>query len=612
VKALDQADRRLGGALGTTKDWSQLKARIAEVTGTLSGSPLQTFTLYNPLTDSTRLLIQNAADHSNLAIDPGLDSSYVAATATTVLPLLIDLSGKSGDLQLLVSAGDGAVENRIELAVLKGTMETTVAQLKRGFESAFANARDGRLKKGLDSPLAASLQTAQPVVGSLDDAIRDLSSMVPLEASKRGAEATSAAAGLNGAALTELDRLIDLRIDTLTSRKTKVTWLAVLATLLGVYLFIGFFVAVRQSLAGVRRATEGMARGDVGQTIELEARDELGQLKTSFVSVLAYLEEMATAAARIARGDLTVEVQPKSESDALGHSFKSMTDGLRGIVGRLAVAAEGVSSASQQMALTSNEAGRAIGEIASAVGQVAEGAERQVRMVAEARSSAEETSRAANEAQAVAEDGAHASEQATQAMNAVRESSSAVSTAINALAAKSEQIGGIVATITGIAGQTNLLALNAAIEAARAGEQGRGFAVVAEEVRKLAEESKTAAATISALVTEIQAETQRAVAVVEDGAKRTEDGAKVVGLARDAFMRIGDSVQSVSMQIAAIASATGEVAAVAEQSSASSQHVSASTQQTSASTQEIAASAQELANTASELQQLVAQFRLTA
>ena len=63
----------------------------------------------------------------------------------------------------------------------------------------------------------------------------------------------------------------------------------------------------------------------------------------------------------------------------------------------------------------------------------------------------------------------------------------------NALSEKADEMKAVIQSISGIAEQTNLLALNASIEAARAGEAGRGFAVVAEEVRKLAEESKSAA-----------------------------------------------------------------------------------------------------------------------
>ncbi|HEU4656301.1 MAG TPA: methyl-accepting chemotaxis protein [Capillimicrobium sp.] len=345
------------------------------------------------------------------------------------------------------------------------------------------------------------------------------------------------------------------------------------------------------------------------------------------------LAELDGGLRALADGDLTVparcETEPTGSTarDELGRlartfdemlgrtgraiaSYEQTRASLGAMIGQVSASASSVSSSSQQMASTSEEAGRAVAEIAGAVQEVAAGAEKQVRAVETTRSSAEETERVARDATGIAERGATASAEATEAMGAVRESTEQVTAAIRSLAAKSDEIGGIVATITGIAEQTNLLALNAAIEAARAGESGRGFAVVAEEVRKLAEESQTAAGTIAGLIDQIQAETSTAVRCVDEAAGRSQAGAEVVGQAREAFERIAAAVADVTERIGHISQATNEVASVAEQSSASAEQVSASTQETSASAQEIAASAQELARTAEELERLVGRFRL--
>ncbi len=200
---------------------------------------------------------------------------------------------------------------------------------------------------------------------------------------------------------------------------------------------------------------------------------------------------------------------------------------------------------------------------------------------------------------------------ATENMNQINKSTEECEQIIKTLGEESQEIIGIVQTITGISSKTNILALNASIEAARAGEQGKGFAVVAEEIQKLSEQTKKAVESIGDIVNEVVKNTEDAVAAMDENAKNAKAGMESIQLANKSATLITSSNEELVGQIHEIDKAaevirekSNEVADRMQQISSNTQANCTAVEQVSAATQENTAGTESLANIVEQIKGL--------
>ncbi|MCC7478143.1 HAMP domain-containing protein [bacterium] len=376
-----------------------------------------------------------------------------------------------------------------------------------------------------------------------------------------------------------------------------------------------------------------------------------GGLAALFAVIIAFLllssikrplRILSNAARVMSEGDFTIVLEHSKIRDEIGtmtESFIEMKNNTRRLIQRVSDAASHVAAASQELSASAEESGKAVQSVSHTVQEVARGSQDTTSNVTMAQENLRQNAKAiemvsrdieevaayATQAATHGSDGKRNADEAMEIINHASGSVKQTAQVVGSLGDKTKQIGDFISIITGIADQTNLLALNAAIEAARAGDAGRGFAVVAEEVRKLAEESNTAAGNITSLVKSIEQEMQAALAAMQKSEREVSSGAITVTQASAVLAEIvkgvealSEKVQSISAAAQQINASTSEVvnsmqavAAVAEQNAAASEEVSSAMEEQSASTEEISSSAGSLAQLSTELQVLVGGFKVS-
>ena len=310
-------------------------------------------------------------------------------------------------------------------------------------------------------------------------------------------------------------------------------------------------------------------------------------------------------------GDLTrnLDVRGRDETAQLASWFNQFLGAIRSLIQHIGQAASQILSTSASSTRVSGDMAEAAGRQREAVDMVSTAFHEMVATANEVARSCSQAADSADSGQQQAREGQQQIDAAVQSVDRLSQEIEQSAQSIQQLERDSNAIQSILGTIRSIAEQTNLLALNAAIEAARAGEQGRGFAVVADEVRALAKRTADSTAEIDGLLGNLASRTAEVAEQMHASLEVSQQSVSRIGLARDSFGQIRESVDIIRDMNTQIATAAEEQHQVAEDINRHISQIHGDAQLVAELASAARQDSQSLAGLSSELDSLVRRFR---
>jgi len=479
---------------------------------------------HDKLLTEVRHLYKHITASSSLIQDPALGTYYMVILASERLPQLRDLLAQVRDRAATIAdfglfQAEGYSGLRFRLDLISATLQELEADLTLLYQIEPAyRAELGQQTDALIQLVRQGVETMENKM--MKDQLVQLSTK---EVQALGDKMDEAITALAGQVRQRLEADLHQRLAANQRHFWWVTAPLTASLLLYLYLMIGAYLSLRDTVGRVRDIAARVNAQDLSQHIEIVGQDELAAISRDYNVTL---ETLRTLMRRVRENGVTV-VESATEIEARTcHSQEVIAD-QQGETHQVATAIKELAATSQDMAGNALQAARMTQEAQNVVGQGEDVVERTIK-----------------------------------AIDHINREVLRTADTIGQLEQQCSQIGGVISVIRGIAEQTNLLALNAAIEAARAGEQGRGFAVVADEVRSLANRTQGATVEIQQMIEQLQSGARASVTAMSAASHEAQEGVGLAQEAKQAFGAITEKVDRMVDTNAIIASAIEQQGAV--------------------------------------------------